>query len=42
VKFRGCAECAQWSKAETEALIPFVQSMETAPDVGKLAAAAKQ
>jgi 2-methylcitrate dehydratase PrpD len=35
-KFRGCAEYAQWPKTKAEALIAFVQSMETAPDIGKL------
>jgi 2-methylcitrate dehydratase PrpD len=38
LKFRGCAEYAQWPKEKTEALIAFVQSMETAPDIGKLTA----
>jgi 2-methylcitrate dehydratase PrpD len=38
VKFRGCAEYAQWPKTKTEALIAFVQSMDTAPDIGKLTA----
>jgi 2-methylcitrate dehydratase PrpD len=38
VKFRGCAEYAQWPKAKTEALIAFVQSMESAPDISKLTA----
>jgi 2-methylcitrate dehydratase PrpD len=37
-KFRGCAEYAQWPKTKTDGLIAFVQSMETAPDVGKLSA----
>jgi 2-methylcitrate dehydratase PrpD len=36
VKFRGCAEYAQWPKAKTEAVIAFVQSMETAPDISRL------
>jgi hypothetical protein len=36
LKFRGCAEYAQWPKEKTEALIAFVQTMETAPDIGKL------
>jgi 2-methylcitrate dehydratase PrpD len=37
-KFRGCAEYAQWPKAKTEALIAFVQSMETTPDISRLTA----
>jgi 2-methylcitrate dehydratase PrpD len=36
LKFRGCAEYAQWPKAKTEAVIAFVRSMETAPDISRL------
>jgi 2-methylcitrate dehydratase PrpD len=37
VKFHGCAEYAGWPRAKTEALIALVASLETAPDIGKLA-----
>jgi 2-methylcitrate dehydratase PrpD len=36
VKFRGCAEYAEWPRGKTDALIAFVAALETAPDVGKL------
>jgi 2-methylcitrate dehydratase PrpD len=35
-KFRGCAEFAKWPKQKTEALIAFVKTLETAPDVSAL------
>lgn len=37
-KFRGCAEFAKWPKDKTEAAIAFITSIDTAPDVSKLAA----
>jgi 2-methylcitrate dehydratase PrpD len=36
VKFRGCAEYAEWPKAKTEKIIDFVQTLESRPDVGML------
>ena len=38
-KFRGCAEFARWPRNKTEAIIASVRSLETAPDMKKLAAA---
>ena len=37
-KFRGCAEFAKWPKEKTEAAIAVITSIDTAPDVSKLAA----
>jgi 2-methylcitrate dehydratase PrpD len=34
VKFRGCAEYAEWPKAKTEKIIDLVKTLESAPDVG--------
>lgn len=36
VKFRGCAEYAEWPKAKTEKIIDFVKSLESALDVAPL------
>ena len=36
VKFRGCAEYAEWPKSKTDALIAFVARLETAPVIGGL------
>jgi 2-methylcitrate dehydratase PrpD len=36
VKFRGCAEYAEWPKSKTDALIAFVARLETAPAVSGL------
>jgi 2-methylcitrate dehydratase PrpD len=36
VKFRGCADFAQWPKAKTEKIVGFVKTLESAPDVGAL------
>src|SRR5258706_7298395 len=36
-KFRGCAECAGWSKSKTDAIIEAVSGLERAPDVKQLA-----
>jgi 2-methylcitrate dehydratase PrpD len=41
VKFRGCAEYAGWPRAKTEGVIASVQTLETAPDIGQLAALLK-
>jgi 2-methylcitrate dehydratase PrpD len=38
-KFRGCAEFTKWPTAKTDAVIAAVKSLETLPDLGKLAAA---
>lgn len=37
-KFRGCAEFAKWPAEKAEAVITFVKSVETAPDVSRLTA----
>jgi 2-methylcitrate dehydratase PrpD len=37
VKFRGCAEYAEWPKAKTENIITFVKNLENAPDLKELA-----
>ena len=37
-KFRGCAEFAKWPAEKAEAVITFVKSIETAPDVSRLTA----
>ncbi len=37
-KFRGCADFAKWPKEKSEAVISFLKSLETAPDVSRLAA----
>ncbi|MBZ5698959.1 MAG: MmgE/PrpD family protein [Acidobacteriia bacterium] len=37
-KFRGCAEFAKWPAAKTGAVIAVVKSLDTAPDISKLAA----
>jgi hypothetical protein len=36
VKFRGCAEYAEWPKSKTDALIAFVAHLETAPVISGL------
>jgi hypothetical protein len=36
VKFRGCAEYADWPKAKMEKIIDFVKTLESVPDVGTL------
>ena len=36
-KFRGCAEFAKWPKEKTEAAIALVKSIDSAPDVSRLA-----
>jgi 2-methylcitrate dehydratase PrpD len=36
VKFRGCAEFAEWPQSKTEKIISFVKKLETAPDVAAL------
>ena len=36
LKFRGCAEYAEWPKAKTEKIIDFVKTLESAPDVSAL------
>ena len=36
VKFRGCAEFAEWPQSKTERIISFVKALETAPDVAVL------
>ena len=36
VKFRGCAEFAEWPKTKTENIIAFARSLEAAPDVSAL------
>jgi len=36
VKFRGCAEYAEWPKAKAEKIIDFVSTLEAASDVGAL------
>jgi 2-methylcitrate dehydratase PrpD len=36
VKFRGCAEFAEWPKTKTENIIAFARSLEAAPDVSTL------
>jgi 2-methylcitrate dehydratase PrpD len=38
VKFRGCADFANWPKAKTEALIAAVRSLHTATDINSLTA----
>ncbi len=38
-KFKGCAEFAKWPANKTAAVIETVKSLETAPDMSKLAAA---
>jgi 2-methylcitrate dehydratase PrpD len=38
VKFRGCAEYVGWPRAKTEGVIASVKALETAPDMGQLAA----
>ncbi len=37
VKFRGCAEYAEWPKEKTESIITFVKNLENAPDLKELA-----
>ena len=37
-KFRGCAEYVGWPKDKTDAVITFVKTLESAPDVGRLSA----
>lgn len=37
-KFRGCAEFAKWPSPKTEAVIEIVKTLESAPDVSRLAA----
>lgn len=36
MKFRGCAEYAEWPKAKTERIIVFVNNMEAAQDISPL------
>lgn len=36
VKFRGCADYAEWPKAKTEKIIAFVSSLESVPDMSGL------
>jgi 2-methylcitrate dehydratase PrpD len=36
VKFRGCAEYAEWPKSKTDALIAFVAALEAAPTIDGL------
>jgi 2-methylcitrate dehydratase PrpD len=36
MKFRGCAEFAEWPKAKTEAIIAFTKALEAAPDMSAL------
>jgi 2-methylcitrate dehydratase PrpD len=36
MKFRGCAEFAEWPGAKTEKIISFVKALETATDVAAL------
>jgi 2-methylcitrate dehydratase PrpD len=36
VKFKGCADYAEWPKAKTEKIIAFVKNLESAPDMGAL------
>ena len=36
-KFRGCAEFAKWPAGKAEAVIEFVKTIETAPDMSRLA-----
>jgi 2-methylcitrate dehydratase PrpD len=36
VKFRGCAEFAEWPKAKTDQIIAFTRSLEAAPNVSAL------
>jgi 2-methylcitrate dehydratase PrpD len=36
VKFRSCAEYAEWPKDKTDEIITFVKNLESAPDMGAL------
>src|SRR5580700_5182316 len=36
MKFRGCAEFAEWPKPKTEKIIAFITALETAPDISRL------
>lgn len=36
MKFRGCAEYAEWPRAKAEKIIDFVKTLETVPDVSAL------
>jgi len=36
IKFRGCAEYAEWPKVKTEKIVGFVRSLESAPDMSAL------
>src|SRR5438309_11217863 len=36
IKFRGCAEYANWPKLKTEKIIAFVRTLDSAPDVSAL------
>jgi 2-methylcitrate dehydratase PrpD len=36
VKFKGCADCAEWPKGKTEKIIALVKNLESAPDMGAL------
>ena len=38
-KFRGCADFARWPRQKVEAVIEFVKTLESAPDVSRLTAA---
>jgi 2-methylcitrate dehydratase PrpD len=37
-KFRGCADFAKWPRQKAEAVIEFVKTLESVPDVGRLTA----
>jgi 2-methylcitrate dehydratase PrpD len=37
LKFRGCAEYAEWPKEKTEGIVAFVKTLEKAPDLKMLA-----
>ncbi len=37
-KFRGCADFAKWPRQKADAVIEFVKSMESAPDMSRMAA----
>jgi hypothetical protein len=36
VKFKGCADYAEWPKGKTEKIIAFVKNLESAPDMSAL------
>ena len=37
-KFRGCADFARWPRQKAEAVIEFVKTLDSAPDVSRLTA----